>query len=120
TAGNVADYRPAFDSAYARQAEALGERILSFWTAVQEGVPLPAPLDAYLDGVRVARGRLEALAEAGQVVERGHAVTDWGEIKRMLLPSYGHMTNNRMGISPREEGYLMHMVNLTLGGGHSL
>lgn len=120
TLGRGPDYRETFNAGFQRQASTLCEHVHAFWTAVQERDALPPPLDGYHDGLKAVRERLGTILEAGQLHARGGVVSTWGEARRALLPSYGHMTNNRLGITPWEEGYLMHMVNRALSGGNGL
>lgn len=113
--GAEAGYTETFDAGLAQQEDVVRDRVQSFWTAVQEGVDLPAPLDAYHAGIVATRQRLRAVVGDGRLVRDGAVITDWDEARCALLPSYGHMTCNRLGVTYREEGYLMHMIDRILG-----
>ncbi|HEX6748770.1 MAG TPA: thiopeptide-type bacteriocin biosynthesis protein [Longimicrobium sp.] len=117
--GGDKGYAEVFDAGMAAQEATVRDRVEAFWTAAREGVPLPAPLDGYLDGLAAHRARLRAAVEAGRLVLGGKRVETWDEACRGLLPSYGHMTCNRLGVTYREEGFLLHMIARVLGGGES-
>jgi|GEM_PF-1215934 len=114
--GGGRGYRERFDAGMAAQEEVVRDRVEAFWTAVREGVPLPAPLDGYLDGIVAHRERLRAAVDEARLVLRGKTVESWEEACRGLLPSYGHMTCNRLGVTYREEGYLLHMIARVMDG----
>lgn len=116
-AGAERGYRDVFDAGMAAQEDAVRDRVEAFWTAVRQSVALPAPLDAYLEGILAHRERLRAAVDEGRLVLGGTVVTSWDEACRGLLPSYGHMTCNRLGVTYKEESYLLHMIGRVLDGG---
>ncbi|HKV72697.1 MAG TPA: thiopeptide-type bacteriocin biosynthesis protein [Gemmatimonadales bacterium] len=110
TQDGVARFDKSFELAFDRQSEVLTETIIRWWTAATEGA-LDGPLGRYSRAVEEARGELEALAAGNKILYVGGApVGDLQTTLRMLLPSYMHMTNNRLGLSRIEEAFLGHAL----------
>lgn len=104
-----------FEQGFASQDAALVERMLALWLALEDRPELPAPLAAYLDGVLALRRGLEALVAKGTLCPGGDVpVSDWSQAVYALAPSYLHMTNNRLGVTPVEEAYLAYLITRTL------
>jgi thiopeptide-type bacteriocin biosynthesis protein len=111
----VPDVRARFEAGYAQNAEMM-EQVEAIWTALDDGPDaLPEPLDAYAAGTLAVAARLRALQETGRLdIGRG-PIPDWTIALRALTPSYLHMMNNRMGVSPSEESYLAHLLARAFG-----
>lgn len=113
--GGVAAVRERFDDGFAQNAE-LMEQVEAIWAALDDGPDaLPEPLDAYAAGAGDVAARLRALQEAGGLSTYRGPVTDWPGALRALTPSYLHMMNNRLGVSPGEEAYLGHLLARAFG-----
>lgn len=112
--GGGPELRRRFDEGFERQAAVLGTRVEAVWEAVGEGAELPAPMDAYLAGAAALRDGIHALADARRLRPGGVPVERREDARRALVPSYVHMSNNRMGVSNAEESFLSHIVQRAL------
>ena len=81
------------------------------WEALEEGDGLPAEMARYRRHVVAARERLRKLFVAGAA---GRAPEE--AATETILPSYLHMTNNRLGVNVQEEAYLATVASRTLAG----
>ena len=115
---STAAWRDAFERGYERQSELLTRFVDAGWSALETaaGDALPDELAAYRDALVRARGRLAGLAAVGRLEASPGQVAPWGpELAMRLLPSYVHMTNNRLGVRVPEESYLALAVAAALG-----
>lgn len=71
---------------------------------------------AWLSGLRQHRLDLDALAQAGQLKVPTQLNPTASVGRQYLLHSYVHMTNNRLGISNYDEGYLGYLMQRLLIG----
>lgn len=104
----------AFGQGYAQQAETLGAYVDEVWERLDAGDPLSGTLDAWAAALRETRRALAALAEAGRVEAGGAAGASWERAVGAIVPSYVHMTNNRLGITLQEESYLGYLIHRAL------
>ena len=70
----------------------------------------------WLDHLRQHRYALDTLAGAGQIIVPGQFKPSASTSRQYLLHSYVHMTNNRLGISNYDEGYLGYLMQQLLAG----
>jgi thiopeptide-type bacteriocin biosynthesis protein len=113
--GGAPDVRERFEAGYALNAEMM-EQVEAIWEALDEGPDaLPAPLDAYAAGTAEVAARLRALQRAGGLDTGRGPIPSWALALRVLAPSYLHMMNNRLGVSPAEESYLAHLLARAFG-----
>jgi thiopeptide-type bacteriocin biosynthesis protein len=107
---------PAFESAYARQADKLIAYTLELWGALGEGAAISDVVDKYGASVAVLRDQLRALVAQRAITVRGGTVADgWAEALSFLIPSYVHMMHNRLGITLLDEAYVAHLLWRALG-----
>jgi thiopeptide-type bacteriocin biosynthesis protein len=105
----------AFERGVARQDAALAQRVELLWQGAVEGGGLPAELEAYRGELLRVHGRLRRVFAAGGLrARRGGVLRDWGAAVRQLLPSYLHMTTNRLGVAVIDECYLSRIVAAVL------
>lgn len=104
----------AFGAGYGGQAERLVEYVDAVWEAIGAGESLSPALDAYAAGMRDVRDELRALFEQGRVRVAGAAARTWTRAWQALVPSYLHMTSNRLGITVQEESYLGYLITRAL------
>jgi len=104
----------AFDAAYARQAETLGEYVIETWTRLLTRDPVIPELDRYREDLADPVDALLALAATGSLRQYGGRVTAPGEVLRRIVPSYVHMMNNRLGVTIQEEAYLAYLIRRAL------
>jgi thiopeptide-type bacteriocin biosynthesis protein len=104
-----------YDGAYRRMADRLRPRVAAVLTATRARPPEQGPaLSGWVRHCHLLRRRVTALAEAGGYESRGAVARDPGRALRELLPSFVHMTNNRLGVSIAEEAYLAHLARSAL------
>jgi thiopeptide-type bacteriocin biosynthesis protein len=114
---NYAD-ATGYDEAFGSMAADLARRFAAVRDAVgaQELDGLPVLLRRWADHCLELRARVTALAEAGELVFRGiHTdgdlrITSPEGALAMLASPYLHMTNNRLGVTIRDEAYLSYVL----------
>lgn len=82
---------------------------------VTDATSLPTELGAYVDNVRDTRDALVELHRRALLRFRLKRPGSWDEVLWYLLPSYIHMTNNRLGLTALEEAYVAGIVASSLG-----
>lgn len=111
------DWHTPYERSFGRQEEAVTGLVRAFWRASGDGgSALPAPLDAYHAAAAGLGGELRALLEAGRLATGGTRLESWDEAVRALVSSYLHMTNNRLGLTTVEEGFVAHLILRGLEG----
>lgn len=109
------NYEQAFESGFDRQAETLRTYVDAVWARMEAGEELSESLDPYRDHMLDIRDRLHDLFEAGVIRRHGQLLTgDWFQAVCAIVPSYIHMTNNRLGVPIPEESYLAHCIRHAL------
>jgi thiopeptide-type bacteriocin biosynthesis protein len=114
-----------YDRAYSTMGGSLPERFRHIRQAVAEGEPerLPAFLRGWAAHCAELRERAEALAVRGELTfrawdgSRDIRPTDPGHALSMLLSPYMHMTNNRLGMTIRDEAFLSYVLARALRDG---
>ena len=104
-----------YEGGYDRQAEQLAPYVETAWGALEAAEPLTAELDLYRDHLADIQRRFARLAAAGRLGGEDSAAGDYGHSVQQIVPSYIHMTNNRLGITTEEETYLALVIHRTLG-----
>jgi thiopeptide-type bacteriocin biosynthesis protein len=95
-----------FERGLDRQADSLAAYVEAAWEALAADDGLPPAMARYRRQVIAARERLRRLFASGRAAERAATET--------ILPSYLHMTNNRLGVAVEEEAYLALVASRTL------
>jgi thiopeptide-type bacteriocin biosynthesis protein len=109
------NYRKAFDAGFDRQAETLKTYVDAVWSRMDAGESLSDTLDPFHRDMLTVRDAFRDLFEQGVIEKNGSVLDDnWLNAVRRIVPSYVHMTNNRLGVPIPEESYLAHCV------GHAL
>jgi len=106
------DYHGSFDKSYARMAGELGTRVVSTAAAALDpSAPgLGQQERQWVRHCRSLRSRAAALADAGALVFQRGPVTDVDGALAVLLSSFVHMTNNRLGVSILDEIYVSYVL----------
>jgi hypothetical protein len=117
------DNRPApadaFDDAFARGAGPLRERV-AVVRASSESPRLPGDdfPGAWIRHCRDLRTRVDALRGAGRIAlagrDGGPPPSDPASVSMLLLSSYLHMTNNRLGLAINDEIYISYLIERAL------
>ena len=107
---------------YERNIDAMAESVADRFRLVRdaiwsgEGSRLPGSLGEWADHCAELREEMAELAEGGKIVFRSRRTGQWkvktdpGEVFFRLLPSYLHMTNNRLSVTLSDEAYLAHIL----------
>ncbi|MFI7606231.1 thiopeptide-type bacteriocin biosynthesis protein [Micromonospora sp. NPDC049366] len=111
------DYHASFDTSYRRMDAALRGRLADIRAAARdEAAVRPGGVEGrWLAHCRALRERVVAAAQRDELVfQRGDGaptpVTDLDAALPILLSSYVHMTNNRLGVSILDEIYLSYLL----------
>lgn len=106
-----------FEVLYNRQQATLKPFFDNLWTMLMADDPFAEPwYRGWLTHLRQHRHDLDTLAGAGQLIVPGQANPSASAGRQYLLHSYVHMTNNRLGISNYDEGYLGYLMGQLLAG----
>jgi thiopeptide-type bacteriocin biosynthesis protein len=102
-----------FEDGFDRQAEILHEYVNDAWERMDHGDSLSEALDDLHGNLKHTRSELERLAEHGAVFTWAEQRPDWLHCVHTIIPSYIHMTSNRLGVTIYEESYLAHLLQRT-------
>jgi thiopeptide-type bacteriocin biosynthesis protein len=110
----VAQDLETFDATF-RSTSSHAEMISAIWNAAEsDDGALPEAYATFAQRLRPVLAELQELLRSGAIDGPHGAFRTWSEVGVALFPSYLHMTNNRMGVLPGEEGLLAHMISETL------
>lgn len=112
------DATSAFAQSIAEQGEVLKAAVHEAWRALSFRHSITAALDPYARGLRRVRARLHREHLRGALRAANGAATGFEATVASLVPSYAHMTMNRMGVSVREEAYLARAAQNALQSEH--
>lgn len=104
----------AFERGYDRQADKLAAYLEVAWETLAAGEELTPELTRYRQRLRTIAERFRSLLEGGKLQREAQTFRDWEESVGMILPSYMHLMNNRLGITGQEESYLSVLITQTL------
>ncbi|CAG6397825.1 thiopeptide-type bacteriocin biosynthesis protein [Streptomyces cocklensis] len=101
-----------FDRSYGRMRDRLVPRLLHLRDSARgDSAASPTPLErSWLAHCAELRDRVLALSEAGALTFRDGAVPAPQDALAIVLSSYVHMTNNRLGASILDEIYLSYVL----------
>lgn len=111
----------AFRTNYELQQEVLRDYVGMVWEALEEGAEFEEEwVNAWLVNTRLVASRLEQLKQEGLLAIPETFMTEsyQGQLPQGLwaiYSSYVHMTNNRLGILNRDEGYLGFLIRESIG-----
>ena len=115
------EYHGSFDNSYRRMSSSLRDRLAALRrSAADDTVTSTLGIEGrWLAHCRELRHRVVELVESGQVwFQRGGGeptpATDLDAAMSVLLSSYIHMTNNRLGVSILDEIYLSYLMRNAL------
>ncbi len=106
--------RNAFEQGYEQNAGALAAYVEAAWERVHNRESLSATLDHYRIVCEDLREEFERLLRNGLLMKGDQLLNDLGHSIALILPSYIHMMNNRLGIPWHEEAYLGHVLSQAL------
>lgn len=100
---NAQAMEQAIDMRVRRQLDALRERFHGVWDLLGTPDALPDSVLRFQKALVRERRRLTRLSEQGRVAVNGRPCEEWSQCADALLPSFMHMTNNRLGVAIPEE-----------------
>jgi thiopeptide-type bacteriocin biosynthesis protein len=104
----------AFEEQFEKQKPMLLPFHQTVWDALQEGVEFEQEwLNSWIQGVQRTASEFYAATERGEIIDPMQSTSP--EVQqnifgKTILGSYVHMTNNRLGIQNRDEGYLGYLI----------
>jgi thiopeptide-type bacteriocin biosynthesis protein len=108
----------AFEEQFERQKEMLIPFHTTVWEALGEGVEFEQEwLNDWIHDVQETARDFHAAKERGEITDPMHSASPDVQnnlFGRSILGSYVHMTNNRLGIRNRDEGYLGYLIMRSL------
>lgn len=104
----------AFNSGFDKQSVKLIEFINMIWGALESSDELSETLDIYKNNMMIIKEKIKTLFDVGSLNKNGYKIEDWYGCVRMIVSSYVHMMNNRLGVSIKEEAYISHLINKAL------
>jgi hypothetical protein len=120
----TAERHAVFDRSFEMTRETFEARLARIRTLAKDGTEQPSGIErAWLTHSRDLRDRVRTAADQGELVFRSPAGGEpapvpYGErLITVLLSSYVHMTNNRLGTSPGQEAYLSYLIERALEPG---
>lgn len=111
---HVKEWVEMFNGGFEKQSEKLVEYIDTLWEALSENDQLPESIASFSDNVKNIKEQLKNLFDDGKIFLYQNKIDNWDLALRSIVPSYIHMTNNRLGISIRDESYLSHLITAAL------
>ena len=99
-----------FDRSYDRMSERFVQRLRQLRDAVRGEEPMTPAEQSWLTHCAELRDQVLRSAEAGELTFRDGVVTDPQAALAIVLSSYVHMTNNRLGVSILDEIYLSYVL----------
>lgn len=111
---HMKEWGEMFNRGFEKQSETLVDYIDALWEALSENDQLPESIALFADKVKNIREQLKNMFDDRKIVLYQNKIDDWDLALRSIVPSYIHMTNNRLGISIRDESYLSHLISAAL------
>lgn len=108
----------AFDDQFERQKPMLIPFHRTVWEALQENMEFEQEwLNSWIEGVKRTAEEYYAAVERGEITDPMQSTSP--DVKnnifgKTILGSYVHMTNNRLGILNRDEGFLGYLIMKSL------
>jgi thiopeptide-type bacteriocin biosynthesis protein len=105
----------AFDGAYGRQQPVVDPAVRALWLALRNGQPLGAPHDRFCQEAHRAARHLKRLAANGALTVSSQKTDSFAAARAAIVPSYVHLTMNRLGLPVSHESYVAAVVANALG-----
>lgn len=108
----------AFEEQFSKQLQMLMPFHKMVWEALHDGVEFEQEwLNAWIRGVKRTAEEFYAAKERGEIIDPMQSTSPDVQnnlFGKSILGSYVHMTNNRLGIQNRDEGYLGYLIMRSL------
>jgi thiopeptide-type bacteriocin biosynthesis protein len=105
------DYNKAYKLGYETQKSFLNEHIENIWAVLKASDDLDYELNEYIINVKIIKEKLESLLNQALLKRDEYVFSNSEDILKIIVPSYIHMMNNRLGISIPEEAYLAIIIS---------
>ncbi len=113
-------YTEAFNNGFDIQSQTLIGYTNIIWQSLQDKNSLSEDLDEYRKYLTKISEKLKNLSLNGNVYKNNNVILDWQNCIKMIIPSYIHMMNNRLGISIKDESYLSYLIAKSLKIKHEM
>jgi thiopeptide-type bacteriocin biosynthesis protein len=107
-------WQSVYNNCYEMQSKQLNECVTDVWEVMDQEGDLGYPFDKYWERLIEVKAELKILFNKGLIFSDDDIVRDWITTSSLLLSSYIHMTNNRLGISIPEESYIAFLIQSTI------
>ncbi len=109
----VKKWQDSFDKGFEKQSSKLVDYVNSIWEALESNIELGETFDKFLKKNIEIKASLKTISKQSKIIGHDDTKIDYYENAfRKIVPSYIHMTNNRLGVSIPEESYLAHIILL--------
>jgi thiopeptide-type bacteriocin biosynthesis protein len=113
-------WHEAFDAGYNKQVETLAAYVDAAWERLETADSLSDTLDQYKQRVDDIKRRFQSLLVDRLLMKDAILMEGWAQSVAVIIPSYIHMMNNRLGVMPHEESYLAHLITRVLDKSKSI
>ena len=100
-----------YQTGYEKQKNNLNELVINIWGALERGNEFDDEISEYYNMLLSIKKSLNKKVDEGILRQGENKFKNYDDILKIILPSYIHMMNNRMGISMPEEAYLATLIN---------
>jgi thiopeptide-type bacteriocin biosynthesis protein len=104
----------ALEQSSRRRALHLSEYVVEVWERLTGGAPLTVELDQLREGARTCADELRKLVGWNRCLIGGIPARSVEQAFRAIVPSYIHMTSNRIGATIQEETSVAHTLSRAL------
>jgi thiopeptide-type bacteriocin biosynthesis protein len=99
-----------FKEGYNRQRNTLSAYVSETWTRLDMGSSLPPTLNDYYKNICSLSDDFDKLLNNGELMWNGKSLGERDKGTGLIIRTYIHMMNNRLGIPIPEEAYLSHLT----------
>jgi len=103
-----------FNDGFNKQSDKLIRHTSAIWEALEERTSINPVLDLYSKNLYLVKNKLYELQINNLLSKNSEAIENWNTALNVIIPSYIHMMNNRLGISIKDESYLAHIIYKSL------
>jgi thiopeptide-type bacteriocin biosynthesis protein len=107
-------YHESFGDSYSKQKGVLSEYLSETLSRLETSRSLTDPLDKLHENTKRIKEQFYEMHKRDLIEKKGVSPTTLREAIYLVIPSYIHMNNNRMGISIQKEAFLSYLIRKTL------
>ncbi|MGD8778118.1 MAG: thiopeptide-type bacteriocin biosynthesis protein [Ignavibacteria bacterium] len=105
-------WQDSFDKGFEKQSSKLIKYVSTIWEALETDSELGDPFDKFTSHCLEIKSAIKKLAGENKIIRYSKHINGVNNTLNNIVPSYIHMTNNRLGVSIPEESYLAHIILL--------